>query len=396
MSVSGNQTFSKVIVRIAISTVAIGLIAMILAVAILNGFKQEVTSKQRGFFGDVTIQKLGSAGSLENIPFPHDAQHAESVAALAGVERVNYFATKPGIIKVNEEVEGIVLKGIDSSYDQTFLEEILVEGNTLNFQDSSENLGQLLISQHTAQRLRLSVGDDFIMYFVQEPIRRRKFTIAGIFNSSSEELDKTYAIGSLALIQRLNDWSAQEIGGYEVHVTSFEGIFQTTEAIQDQLPLDLQARNIREQFPEIFQWLDMLDANPQIILALMMVVAVINMISALLIIILERSQMIGLLKALGLQNAGLRRVFLYHAAYLVGLGLLIGNAFALSLYFLQKTTRFITLDAATYFVSYVPVEISVIEVLILNVGMMVIALLVLLVPSFLIARINPIKSIQFR
>lgn len=396
MTVSGNRTFSKVIVRVAVSTVAIGLIAMILAVAILNGFKQEVTDKQRGFFGDVTIAQINSVNAFENAPFFNNPNRIEDLRQIAGVQDVRYFATKPGIIKVNGEVEGVILKGIDGEYNQSFIENLLVAGETLSFQDSAAALGGILISEYTARRLELSVGDDFIMYFVQEPVRRRKFTIHGIFNTSSEELDKIYAIGSLALIQRLNDWSSDEIGAYEVHINQFDVLDQTTEALAESLPAELEARNIRDHFPQIFQWLDLLDANPQIILGLMMLVAVINMISALLIIILERTQMIGVLKALGFVNAGIRKVFLYHAAYLVGLGMIIGNFVALGLYLLQRYTQFIKLDAASYYVSFVPVQINVWEVLVLNTGVMIIALLVLLIPSYLIGKINPIKSIQFR
>lgn len=396
ITVSGQRTFSKLIVRVAVTTIAVGVAAMILAVAVLNGFKQEVSGKQRGFFGDILIAGIYSSHALEQDPIHLLPDRMATLQAMPEVQKIRRFATKPGIINVNGEVEGVVLKGIDGDYDQDFLSETLVSGQALDFSDSTQALTQVLISEYTARRLELDVGDDFIMFFVQEPIRRRKFTIQGIFNTSAEELDKTYVIGALPLIARLNDWSENEVGGYEVEVDDFERVDELTHELAALLPMNFEAVSLRSRFPEIFQWLDLLDANPQIILALMMIVAVINMISALLIIILERTQMIGLLKAFGFADAGLRKVFLYYSAYLVGLGLLIGNILAGLIYFLQKYTRFIKLDEASYFVSYVPVEISWIEVAILNIGVLVIALAVLLLPSYLIGKVNPVRTIHFR
>lgn len=393
---SGQRTFSKLIVRVAVTTIAVGVAAMILAIAVLNGFKQEVSSKQRGFFGDILITGIYGGHTLEQDPIHLREQRMEDLGAIPGVKEIRRFATKPGIINVNGEVEGVVLKGIDQSYNQDFIHNMLVDGESLDFTDSTESITQILISSYTARRLELQVGDDFIMYFVQEPIRRRKFTVKGIFNTSAEELDKTYVIGALPLISRLNDWSAEEAGGYEVVINDFNRIHELTYEVANVLPVDFEATNLRSRFPEIFQWLDLLDANPQIILALMMIVAIINMISALLIIILEKTQMIGILKALGFEDGGLRKVFLYHSAYLVGLGLLIGNVLAILLYIIQKNTHFIKLDEASYFVSYVPVEIGLMEVAIINVGVMIIALLVLIIPSYIIGKINPIRTIQFR
>lgn len=396
ITLTGQRTFSRLIVRVAVITVAVGVAAMILAIAVLNGFKNEVSGKQRGFFGDITIHDDFGFRSLDQGPMRLSDEELSTLRSLPEVIDVRKFATKPGIINVNGEVEGVVLKGIDSAYSQDFIREILVQGQTLDFNDSTAVNGQILISNYTANRLELQVGDDFIMYFVQEPVRRRKFTISGIYNTSAEDLNKTYVIGALPLIQRLNDWSADELGGLEVVVQNFNTLDETTWLINDLLPAGVAAVHIRDRFPEVFQWLDLLDANPQIILALMMVVALINMISALLIIILEKTPLIGMLKAFGYRNSGIRIVFLYQAIYLVGLGLLIGNALALGLYYLQKQTRLFTLDEASYYVSYVPVEIGFGEVMVLNAGVLLIALLVLFIPAYLISRINPIRTIQFR
>jgi len=396
ITLTGRRTFSRLIVRVAVLTVAVGVAAMILAIAVLNGFKDEVSSKQRGFFGDINISDPHNYDELEQRPIYLAPTTAREIEHHPEVVELRRFGTKPGIITVNDEVEGVVLKGIDSLYSQEFMQEVLVGGSVLDFSDSTAVNGQILISQYTANRLELEVGDDFIMYFVQEPIRRRKFTIQGIYHTSAQDLDKTYVIGALPLIQRLNDWQPDEIGGLEVRVQDFSLVQQSTWELNELLPADLSATSLRDRFPEIFQWLDLLDANPQIILALMMIVALINMISALLIIILEKTPLIGMLKTFGFPDPGIRKIFLYQAVYLVGLGLFIGNSIALGLYFLQKSTRIFTLDEASYFVSYVPVDISLLEVLVLNLGVLIIATLVLFIPAYLISKIHPIRTIQFR
>jgi len=327
--------------------------AIILAVAILNGFKGEITEKQRGFFGDIIILKNDRNDSYVRTPISLDKQEIAAIENIPNVEAVYPFATKAGIINVKGEVEGVLLKGIDQDYDQEFLAKTIIEGNSINF-DAPDAENQLLISTLTAKRLNLKVGDDFIMYFIQEPVRKRKFTVKGIFTTNSEDLDKIYVIGSLSLIRKLNNLGQQEAGGYEVRVSDFNSLWQTTDSVNDVLKVELYATNVIEQMPDIFNWLDMLDMNDNIIFVLMVVVAVINMISALLISILERSSMIGILKALGMQNKKIRTVFLFNSLYLIGYGLVLGNVLAILLYFFQRGTHFFTLDPNVYYVSFVP------------------------------------------
>ncbi len=396
IAVSGQRTFSGLIVRVAIGAIVLGVAAMMLSIAVLKGFKGEITAKQRGFFGDVTISKYDLNTSYEPSPFALTSPEMQELTQLPGVASIQYYATKAGIINVNSEVEGVLFKGIDATYDQHFLDKVLIEGQSIDFLDSTKAEGQILVSQHTANRLQLGVGDDFIIYFVQERPRPRKFSVSGIYHTGVEELDKTYVIGALSLIRRLNGWGQEQVGGYEVSIDDFNRLSQQTAEIQDVLPIQVDAINVRDQLPEIFQWLDLLDVNTVVILILMMVVAVVNMVSALLIIILERTSMIGLLKALGYSDGGIRRVFLYQAAYLIGLGLLFGNALGLGLYAFQRYTHYFKLDEASYYVSYIPVSITVSEVLLLNVGVAAVALAVLLIPSYLISRISPIKAIQFQ
>lgn len=390
----GHRTFSKLIVRVTIGALALAISAIILSVAILNGFKREIIEKQRGFFGDIVVTKNDLSTSYENTPIQLPLEDLKQLQALPSVVDITPFATKAGIMNVNGEVEGVLLKGVDKSYNQQYLQKNIIRGDTLDF--SSDGNTQLLISEYLANRLQLDVGDKFIMYFVQEPIRRRPFTIRGIYTTHSEELDKTYVIGSLDLIRRLNDLGEHEVGAYQIRLNAFESLENSTRQINDILPIELDATNIVEQMPDIFNWLNMLDMNDDIIFALMVIVAVINMVSSLLISILERSSMIGILKALGHPNTGIRQIFLYGSMYLIGIGLLIGNLIAISLYIFQTQTLFFELDPYTYYIPYVPLDIAWYEVVSLNIALVIIGLLTLFVPAMLISRISPIKTIQFK
>ncbi len=395
ITLSGNRTFSKLIVRVTIGALTLAILAIIMAVAILRGFKGEITDKQRGFFGDVIILKNDRNDSYVNTPISLTKSQIQTLEADSNVINVYPFATKAGIMNVKGEVEGVLLKGIDQNYDQEFLSKTIIEGEPIDFKaENAEN--QLLISTLIANRLNLKVGDDFIMYFIQEPVRKRKFTIRGIYTTNSEELDKIYVIGSLSLIRKLNNLAEDEAGGYEVRVNDFNKLAKTTQDVNDQLPIELYATNVVEQMPDIFNWLNMLDMNDNIIFVLMVVVAVINMISALLISILERSPMIGILKSLGMQNGKIRTVFLYNSLYLIGYGLLLGNFLAIALYFFQRSTHFFKLDPSVYYVSFVPMDISWLTVIWLNLALILIALITLFIPSMLISRISPIKTIQFK
>lgn len=374
----------------------LGLSVMILAIAILKGFKGSIIEKERGFNGDITIYKHNLNNSYESSPFYIRPDSLLQIKRLTGVQEINAFATKPGIINADDEVEGVVLKGIDSSYNQKSLQRILVEGKVINFADSIPSQQQILISSYTANRLKLKLGDDFLMYFVQEPLRKRKFTVVGIYNLGVEEIDKTYVIGDISIIRRLNKWSESEVGGYEIMTSNFQNVEEVNQRVLDVLPIQLLSVTVISQFPEIFDWLALLDINSQIILILMILVASINMISALLILILERTNMIGILKALGLTNLSIRKVFLYNALRLIGTGLLLGNILGIGLCVLQYYTHWFKLDEKDYYISYVPIDISFQEIILLNIGTTLLCLLALLVPSGLVSRITPIKAIRFK
>ncbi len=396
ITAKGNRTFSRLIVRVAITGIVLGLAIMILSLAVLRGFKQEIITKQRGFAGDITVFKFDLNTAYDNTPFTLSDSSRMELMNLNGIKSIQPIATKPGIINANDEVEGVVFKGINEEYDQGFLSKILVAGKPIDFSDEEKAKEQIIISQITANRMNLELGDSFIMYFVQEPLRKRKLTIVGIYNLGVEDVDKSYVIGDLGLIQRLNNWEENEVGAYEIKIDNFENISEETTLVLNSIPINLRGLNVIDQFPQVFKWLDLLDVNTEVIFILMLVVAIINMISALLIMILERTEMIGILKALGFSNGGIRKVFLYNAIYLISIGLFVGNLIGLGICYFQDLTHFFKLDEASYYISYVPISLKFHDVIFLNMGVMAICLLALLIPSGLVSRISPVKAISFK
>lgn len=369
---------------------------MILAVAVVKGFKTEIREKIRGFSGDIILMKYDLNSSYENTPFSVNADTLRKVKAFPEIEFAQPYAIKPGIINVNNEVEGVVLKGVDKTYHWDFFKKILVSGNVIDFSDSVKAKSQILISQHIAKRLRLQVGDNLIMYFLQENPRLRKFKIVGIYNLGVEEVDKTYVIGDMSVIKRLNNWRDNEVGGYEMRVKDFDRLDEVNNKVTDAMNLNLRSYPVTVWYQTIFQWLSLLDVNTEVILTLMLAVAVINMISALLIIILERTNMIGILKALGCSNWNIQKIFLNNAAWLIGLGLLLGNMLGIGFGLFQNYTHFFELDQTSYYMNFVPVQLELMDVLLLNIGTLILCLLVLIIPSMLVTRISPVKAIAFK
>jgi len=390
------RTFSKLIVRLAITGIMLGLGVMILTLAIIRGFKQEIREKIRGFSGDIQVVKYDLNNSFENSPFPADNNFVKKALAEPLITRVMPFATKPGIIKFGGEIEGVVLKGVDKNYDSQYFKNNLVAGNVLDFSDTVASKKQLLISQTTANRLRLKIGDKILMYFVQEPLRVRPFTVTGIFNTGIEDVDKTYVLGDMGLINRLNGWQPDEIGGYELKAIDFDHINEASDQLDSVLPVKLKSYTVMDNYQTIFAWLGLLDGNTSVVLVLMIMVAVINMISALLIMILERTSMIGMLKALGASNWTIQKIFLYNAFYLIGLGMILGNLFGIGIGAIQYYTRLFKLDQASYYMSFVPIQFNWLDVVLLNIGTLTICLLVMVGPSLLVTRINPVKAIRFK
>ncbi|OCX52884.1 ABC transporter permease [Mucilaginibacter sp. PPCGB 2223] len=396
ISFRSKRTFSKLIVRIAITGIMLGLSVMILSVAIVKGFKKEVGDRIQAFAGDIRISKVDLNASFENTPFNDNDTLVKRLLADKQITKVMPFATKNGIIKAKDEIEAIIMKGVDRSYDWSFLKQRLTTGRVIDFSDTTESKQEILISQYTADRLKLKLGDKFVMYFIQQPLKKRPFKIVGIFDMGVEEVDKTFAIGDLALIRRLDDWHKNQIGGYEVRTRYFENIEQAAASANNVLPPDLKAFTITETYASIFEWLKLLDVNTQVILVLMLAVAVINMISALLIMILERTSMIGMIKAMGATNMAIQEIFMINAFYLIGLGMILGNLLGLGVCILQYQTHLFKLDQASYYMTFVPISINWLDVVLINAGTLFVCLLVLIVPSMLVTRISPVKAIRFK
>lgn len=395
------RSFSRSILGIAIFGIALGLAVMIVAVAIITGFKKEISQKVTGFGAHIQVLNLDSNLSYETVPVPAGLEGIKRVSEIKGVKNVQAFAIKAGIIKTGEEIHGAVLKGIDGDYDWSFIKDHLTEGELFQVSDSARS-NKVVLSFSTASLLKLGVGDRFTMYFIQDPPRARTFTISGIYNTSLEEFDRLYIFADIKQVQRLNNWRLGEVSGYEVLIEDMDDLSEIAAAVREQVAFDfledgsrLKVEDALQKNTQIFDWLKLQDMNVLVLVILMLLVAGFNMISGLLILILERTNMIGILKALGTRNASVRRIFLYQSAYLTLVGMAWGNVFGLGICLAQKYLNLIPLDPSSYYLDTVPINLNLLHLLALNAGTMAITFLFLLFPSMIIARISPDKSIRF-
>ncbi|MBX7107367.1 MAG: ABC transporter permease [Chitinophagales bacterium] len=396
LAFSTGKSFSRLIVRVAVTAVALSVAVMIVAGAIVNGFQQEISEKVFGFWGHITVRSMEQGRSYGEIPISVSQPFYPKLEKVPGIRHIQVFATKAGILKTNKEIEGIVLRGIANDFDWTFLKNYLVEGKILLAGDSAARR-QIMISRTTAGRLNLKVGDDVIVYFVQQPMRYRKLTVAGIYKTGLDEYDRLYAIVDIALLQKINNWTSSEVGGFEIFINNVSELDRMGALINSEyIGQELEAKTMKQVNPNLFDWLDLQTMNEIVIILLMILVAIINMTTVLLILILERTNMIGILKSLGASDWMIRRIFLYHAAYITGLGLLLGNIFGIGLCLAQKYLQIITLPEESYYVSVAPVLMDPVYILAINAGTMLICLLTLIIPSYLVARITPVKAIRFK
>lgn len=394
-------SFSKPINVIAIIGIAMGLAVMILAVAILTGFKEQIREKVVGFGSHIQIVNLDSNFSLETAPISEGQDFIPVIRNIEGIKHVQVFATKAGIIKTDEDIQGVVLKGVGSDFDWDYFRSCIVEGDIFTVTDSVRT-NKVIISRKITEMLRLGIGDTIRMFFVQDPPRQRPFVISGIYETSLEEFDKMYVFCDIGHIKRLNDWDDNQVSGFEIFIKDFDRLDEMYDKVQDAVGYriveeqeNFRIISIRKKYPQIFDWLNFQDVNVLIIILLMLIVAGFNMISGLIILILEKTNMIGVLKALGSDDNTIRRVFLYQGAYLIAKGLLWGNIIGIGLALLQLKTGFITLDPSSYYIKTVPVNLDIVHLILLNAGTMAVILIMLLVPSKLISRITPVKAIKY-
>lgn len=397
----GDRNVSKPAVRIAMVGIAIGLAVMILSVAVVVGFKHEVRDKVIGLGADILVTSLDVVQSYQVTPVVGDDSLISALGKMPGVKHVQRYATKPGMIMTSDNFQGIVLKGIGQEYDTTFIHRHLQEGHIPAFTDSVSS-NQVLVSKTIADRLGVRVGDKLYTYYLENNIRARRLTVAGIYQTNFSSYDDLFLLTDLRTVERLNNWEPGQVGGLEIQVTDYDLLDETNGHILSSLDKKTDkfggryyAQTIEEVYPQIFAWLDLLDINVWVILVLMVGVAGFTMISGLLIIILERTNMIGVLKALGADNTAIRKVFLSFAVFLIRKGMLWGNVIALTCCAVQYFFRPVRLDPAVYYIDAVPIELNLWIWLLLNAGTLVVSVLMLVGPSYLISRIHPARSIRF-
>lgn len=390
------SSFSKFIINIAMIATAFSVAVMILATALISGFQQVISDKIFSFWGHLHITQFQvNAGPLtEQTPFTADPSLEAGFLQYPHITSVNKFATKSVIVKTEKETEGMIFKGIDRDSRLGFL----TEGRPLRFSDSGY-ASEMIISENTAALLQLKLNDGVIVYFVRGdglPPRVRKLTVCGIYKTGIEEYDKAYIIGDINLVRRLNDWEPDEIGGYEVFLDDYRLMDSARSHIGERLPDELTVRSMQEIYPNIFDWLGLQNKNEAIILIIMTIVAIINMTTAILILILERTNMVGILKALGMRNGAIQGIFIYQAGYIVLAGIIIGNILGIGLALLQQQTGFFKLPEESYYMTVAPIAMQWWKVLMINAVTLGICLLILLVPTLLTRNILPVKAIQFK
>ena len=381
--------------------IALALAVMILSLAIIIGFKKEIRNKVIGFGSNIQITNFDRNSSFETEPIAINDSLLAMIKQFPGVRHISPFSTKPGILKTETDFQGIVLKGVDQTYDWTFFRDNLKEGELPSF-DGKRASTDILMSQHMANLLKLKVGDSFLTYFVQDNVKARKFHITGIYDTGFVDYDKLFVITDIRQITSLNDWEKDEVSGYEIMIDKFDNLDLVTEGLDEALDEETDksgnsyyVRSIKELNPEIFAWLDVLDINVVVIIILMLTVAGFTMISGLLIIILERTNMIGILKALGESNANIRKIFLYVSFFLISKGMLWGNIIGIALCLLQSRFNIVSLDPETYYLNSVPIDLNITAWLLLNIGTLIVSMFMMLAPSYLITKIAPAKSIRF-
>lgn len=397
----GGQQVSRPAVLIAMTGIVIGLAVMILAVAIVIGFKHEVRNKVVGFGSHIQITNLDAVNSYETHPVVADDSLMSALASYPEVSHAQRYSTKPGMIKTDDAFQGMVLKGVGQEFDSRFIKQYLLEGEVPVFSDSVSS-NQVLISKTLAQKMKLKLGDKLYTYYIQEDVRARRLTIVGIYQTDFSEYDNLFLLTDLNLVNRLNGWQPDQVSGVELQVRNYDRLEDVTYEIavdtdnqQDRYGGVYYVRNIEQLNPQIFEWLGLLDLNVWVILVLMTGVAGFTMISGLLIIIIERTNMIGILKALGATDFTIRKTFLWFAVFLIGKGMLWGDVIGLSVCVLQSQFGIFTLDPETYYVATVPVSFNFWLFFLVNIGTLLISVLMLIGPSFLITKINPASSMRY-
>jgi len=388
------SNFSRPVIRLAILSIALGLSVMILSVSIVIGFQKTVRQKVSGFDAHIQISGFSNNNSYEQPPISRDQVPIAEIKAIKGVKSIQVYAQKGGILKAHKTIQGVMMKGVGSDYDWSNIRHWMFAGRCPKYNDTTRSK-EIVISRNIAQKLKLKVGEPVLMYFIQDPPRVRKFIVSGIYHSGLEDFDSRFIIGDIQQIQKLNKWKKNQIAGYEVILDDYEQLEPITAKVNDAIGYDLIAKNIRQRYPFIMDWLNLLDTNVYFILGLMVLISGITMMATILILILEKTNMIGTLKAMGANNKSIRKIFIYNAIYLIGRGLILGNIIGIGLAAIQYFFKIIPLDPNTYYMDTVPIYFNFAYLIILNIGTILITVLMMLWPSHIVSRISPIKALRF-
>jgi lipoprotein-releasing system permease protein len=395
------SSISQHVSRIAVLGIALGLSVMIISVAVVTGFKQEIRNKVIGFGSHIQLVNYDSNVSYETTAVSTQQPFLNKIKQIDGIKHIQVFATKPGIMKAGVDIQGVVLKGVDQNYDWSFFKLNLLRGHLVNWNDTAPS-HDIVISKWLASRLKLDIDSMLAIYFVQDPPRMRSFKVCGIYETGLDELDKVFVLSDIRHVRKLNNWNNDQVSGFEILVNNFDNLDHITTQVKDITSAEfsadgktLQTISIKEKYPQIFDWLELQNMNVWIILALMMAVAGINMVSGLLVLILDRARLVGVLKALGSNNAQIRKLFLWIGSFLLLRGIIWGNIIGLSLCLLQRYTGIIKLDQASYYISQVPINLNFTYLLILNAGTVLISIIILLLPGFVVSKLDPIKILRY-
>ena len=391
------EAYARPIIRIAVISIALGLALMIISVAIVIGFKSSISNKVVGFSAPLRVVAFTNNESLEESPVTLGTKFLKTLRTNPEITHIQYTAQKGGVLKTRNQIQGIILKGVGQNYDWSFLKKNLTAGHLPDFKTTGASR-EVLISQKLARKLQLKVGDAVRIWFIGQDATAalgRKLTISGIYNTGIGEFDNRFLIGDLRQIQRLNGWKSDQAGSVELQVRDFKKLKTIALGIYKSIPYNLNINTIYDNYPEIFNWLNLLNTNVIVILVLMILVAGVTMVSTLFILIIERTGMVGLLKTLGTGNRTIQKIFLYKAAHIIGRGMFWGNLLGLLFYFVQYYFHMFRLNPVSYYVSYVPVELSVSNFLLLNTGTFFLCLLMLIIPSFYIMRIEPARALRY-
>lgn len=394
---SRNKTYniSRPVVNICTIGVALGLMTIIIALAITAGYKKEIRDKVVGMGSHIRISNYDDNYSFEAVPFEMEQGLLQKLKQHPEILNIQFFATKTGIIKTDDQVEGVILKGIDSSFYWHDFQKNILSGNRIHIEEITPSQ-EILISSKLAKKLKIGMGEKVRTYFVQDPPMQRSFTVAGIFETGLPDFDENFAIVDLRHVQKLNGWDSTLTGGVEILISDYDQIDQVKNEINDMIGYHLKAESVKQIYPQLFEWIDLFDTNIIVLLVIIIFVCVITMISTFFIIVLEQTPTIGILKAIGMQNRGIRSTFMLMASRILIKGILIGDGIAFLLALLQKHLHLIKLDASVYYVGYIPIELNFWPIFAVNIGVLVICLAILTLPaSYISKKITPVNAIRF-